>query len=176
MARSRAVHHAHASRTSGTGLLAGRARRWAGRSIAHAVDGASDADTTRCLCGSACGCSDGDKIALAGIQAALDAIARGQEGVEALDEAGMATEEGGNPLDDARGIYGLALELKRRRRKESRAISARWTRMRAVSEMSLATYVFHDIEETIVDIGMLCELDLDLVQVGERILDVEGRL
>lgn len=40
----------------------------------------------------------------------------------------------------------------------------------------MVTYVFHDIKEAIVDIGMLCKLDLDLVQVGERILDVEGRL
>lgn len=38
------------------------------------------------------------------------------------------------------------------------------------------TYILHDVEEAIVDIGMLCKLDLDLVQVGEGILDVESRL
>ena len=39
-----------------------------------------------------------------------------------------------------------------------------------------ATHVFHDVEEAVVHVGLLCELDLDLVQVGQRIFDVERRL
>lgn len=112
VSRSGAVHHAHAARSSRTGRLVGGARRWTGTSSAHAVDGASNANTAGSLCCGTGRSCDGDKIALARVEAALDAITRRQEGVEALDEAWMAAEERRNSLDDARSIYGLALELK----------------------------------------------------------------
>jgi hypothetical protein len=38
------------------------------------------------------------------------------------------------------------------------------------------TYVFHDVEEAIVDVRLLCKLDLDLVQIGQSVLDVERGL
>lgn len=38
------------------------------------------------------------------------------------------------------------------------------------------THILHDVEKAIVDIWMICELDLDLVQIRECILDVEGGL
>ncbi len=114
VARSRAVHHAHATGTSWTGGLSGRTRRrGAGAGSTHAVDGACDADAARSLCGCAGWGGDGDEVALAGVEAALDAVSGREEGVEALDEAWMPAKEGRDSFDDARGIYGLALELLR---------------------------------------------------------------
>ena len=68
------------------------------------------------------------------------------------------------------------LNWKGQRSEKRRAKSAGWIKVWALSAMELITHVFHDIKETVVDIGMLCELDLNLVQVRKRIFDVEGRL
>ena len=107
------MHHAHGTRASGAGGLGRGAWRGTGASCAHAVDGAGDADAAWGLCGGACEGGDGHKVAFARIEAALDAVAGRQKGVEALDEARVTTKEGRDSLDDAWGIYGLALELKR---------------------------------------------------------------
>lgn len=113
MSGARAVHHSHAAWTSRTGRLAGWTWRWTRASAAHAVDGTGNTDTAWSLCGCTCRCCDSDEIAFAWVETALDAIARRQKGVEALDKAWVSAKEGGNPFDDARGIYRLALELRR---------------------------------------------------------------
>ena len=108
------MHHAHATGTSGTRGLSGRARRrGTGAGSTHAIDGACDADAAGGLCGCAGWGGDSDEVALAGVEAALDAVSGREEGVEALDEAGMSAKEGRDSFDDARGIYGLTLELVR---------------------------------------------------------------
>lgn len=51
------------------------------------------------------GGDDGDESTLVTLASeTLDAVARRQEGVEALDERGVATEEGGDAVDNAWGI------------------------------------------------------------------------
>ena len=39
--------------------------------------------------------------------------------------------------------------------------------------MPLGLEVFHDVEELVVDLGLVAELNLDLIQIGESILDVQ---
>ena len=111
MSGARAVHHSHTAWTSRTGRLAGWTWRWSRASAAHAVDGTGNTDTAWSLCSCTCRCCDSDEIAFAWVETALDAIAGRQKGVEALDKTGMAAEESRDSFDDARRIYGLALEL-----------------------------------------------------------------
>lgn len=40
----------------------------------------------------------------------------------------------------------------------------------------LNTHVLHDVQESIVHVWLLCELDFDLVQIGQGIFDVESGL
>lgn len=71
---------------------------------------------------------------------ALNAIAGRQEGVEPLDEVWIPRKQRTDSTNDARGIDGTALE------------------------------VLHDVEEAIVDVGVIGELDFDLVEVAQRVV------
>ena len=84
----------------------------------------------------------------------------------------MAAEQGGNALDDAWGIDRLRLELgseveRGHRRQKLDAAGESATR---------SAHILHDIQEAVIDVWLLCELDLDLVQVGQSVLDVERPL
>lgn len=133
VSRCGSVAHAHTTRASRSGGLTGWAWRWARGGSAHAIDGAGDADAAWCLCGGARGSGDGDEVALAWIQAALDAVARRQERVEALDEARVTAEERRDSLNDTGGIYRLALELEERKAKKmALRLATRFDAMRLV--------------------------------------------
>lgn len=80
----------------------------------------------------------------------------------------MASEERRDTLNNARCVDGLALELKERTGLV-RMLSC-WCKRRST------THVFHDVKEAVVYLGLIRELDLDLVQIGQGILDVERRL
>ena len=73
----------------------------------------------------------------------LDLVALGQKRVEAVDELAVALEERRDPADDARRVDLLALEA------------------------------LHDLEELVVDLGLVAELRLDLIEVEERVLDLQ---
>ena len=69
-------------------------------------------------------------------------ITLGQEGVEAIDQLAVALEERRDSANDAGRVDLLALEG------------------------------LHDLEEFVVDLGLVAELGLDLVEVEERVLDL----
>ena len=71
-------------------------------------------------------------------------ITLGQEGVEPVNQLAVALEERRNSSNDAGRVDLLALEG------------------------------LHDLEEFIVDLGLVAELGLDLVEVEERVLDLRG--
>ena len=116
----------------------------------------SHTDTTQRLRRRARGRSYRDKVAFIFIDAALNAVARRKERVEALDQARLAAEKRRHPLNHARRVDRLTLKL---RQKEL-----------------LHTHVFHNIQKAVVYVRMISELDLDLVQVRQRIAHVERSL
>lgn len=81
------------------GLCCGRLDPFTGFALAL-VDGSCKVAGNLADC--AGGCGDGDEARGVPFAAkALDTVAWGEEGVEALDERGVAAEEGGDPVDDA---------------------------------------------------------------------------
>lgn len=74
------------------------------------------------------------------IRSTFNLISWGQKGVEPLDQIRVAGKERRNALNDTRSVYGTALE------------------------------VLHDIQEAVVNIGMIGELDFDLVEVAKSVL------
>lgn len=77
-------------------------------------------------------------------RSAFDPVSRRQERVKSLDELWITRKERTDSTDDAWGVDGSRLE------------------------------VFHDVQETVVDVWMVGELDLDLVEVAQRV--VQDRL
>jgi hypothetical protein len=74
------------------------------------------------------------------IRSTFNFISRGQKGVETLNQVRITSEKGRNALNDTRSIYGTALEI------------------------------LHDVQEAVVNIGMIGELDFDLVEVAKSVL------
>jgi len=81
--------------------------------------------------------SDGVRIIAS---AAFDSIARWQEGVEALDQIGMASKELRDAVNNPGSIDGLALEI------------------------------FHNIKKAVIHIGLVVKLYFNLVQIGQGIV------
>ena len=77
----------------------------------EAVDCAGYASTAQRLRSCTRGRGHSDHVAVARVDDALDAVARGQERVEALDKARVAAKQGRHTLNHARRIDRLALEL-----------------------------------------------------------------
>ena len=73
----------------------------------------------------------------------LNLVSRWEKSVEAHDELRVASEEAGNASNDSGRVDALALKL------------------------------LHDVEEVVVDLWLVAKLELDLVQVGERVFDFE---
>ena len=71
-------------------------------------------------------------------------VARRKKSVEAHDELRVASEQAGDPSDHSGRVDALAFEL------------------------------LHDVEEVVVDLRLVAEAELDLVEVGERVLDLEA--
>jgi len=71
-------------------------------------------------------------------------VARGQEGVEADNELGVSFEEHAHPADHPRSVNGLRLEF------------------------------LHDVQKVIIDLGLVPKLELDLVQIGEGIFNLQS--
>ena len=96
-------------------------------------------------------------------------VARREEGVEPHYELRVSLEQQRHSRYDAWSVDGLRFEFL----KVQSLLSAVLT--------TLVTRVFlHDVEEIIVDLGLAPELELDLVQVGEGVLNLQplegGRL
>lgn len=74
----------------------------------------------------------------------LNLVPGWKKSVESHDELWMTSEEAGHSRNDSRGVDALALEL------------------------------LHDVEEVVVHLRLVPELELDLVQVGECVFDLEA--
>jgi len=93
--------------------------------------------------------------------------ARREECVETLDEVTMALEEVGDALNDARCVDTVA------KKKKKEKLSTQEDEQAASRNRPLRLEVFHDVEELIVNFGLVVELDLDLVEVRQGVLDIE---
>lgn len=84
-------------------------------------------------------------------------VAWRQESIKSLDQIRMSRKQLGYSVDNAGGVDPIACC-------QSNSAS------RARRNSRLALEIFHDVQESIVHIGLVVELNLDLVQVGEGIL------
>lgn len=110
---------------------------------------------------------DADAVGVV-LEAALDAVARREECVKALDEVGMTSKKVGNAANNARCVDARRKVLGIRY--NAMQCNARAVQCRAISNSRLALKVLHNVKESIIDIGLLVELNLDLVQIAKRVL------
>lgn len=89
-------------------------------------------------------------------------VTRGKKGVESLDEIGVSSKQARYPIDHTGRIYPAGLVSCIQGSCDPRNLRS-------------TLKVFHDVEETIVDIWRFVELDLDLIKVAQSILD-KGQL
>lgn len=87
---------------------------------------------------------DPNHVGLVGAAETFDAISRWQEGVESRDESRMSLEQSRYPFDDPRSVDILTLK------------------------------VLHDIQEPVVNIGLILKLNLDLIKIRQRVSDIQG--
>ena len=104
------------------------------------------------------GGGDADGVRITWVGGDVDPVAGGEEGVEALYEGGVAVEEHGDAVDDAGGVDPGGMQ---QGGGEGRG------------DLHLALEVLHDVEEVVVHVGLVVELDLDCIEVAERVGDVE---
>lgn len=83
----------------------------------------------------------------------------------------MTTKQSGDALNDSWSIDGLRFELRKG------AVDDESQRTSLKAHISVRnSHIFHDVQKTIVYVRMLRKLDLDLIQIGQGIFDVERRL
>lgn len=128
--------------------------------------------------GGAHGCGDANGVWVIA-SAALDFIARRQEGVEALYQIGIAGEKGGDAFNDARSVNterGVSVMQGKGCRVVS-VIQGKGCRVYNVMQgkgrrvhIRSTLEVLHDVQESVINIWMVNELDLDLIEVAEGVL------
>jgi hypothetical protein len=93
---------------------------------------------------------------------AFNTVSWRQEGVEALNEGGMAVEQRGNPLDDTWGVNAI----------DSLSVPSNLTPQTGeiFGNSRLTLKVLHYIQEPIIHIGLVYESHLHLIQIAEGIL------
>ncbi|KAH0357064.1 hypothetical protein KCU81_g247, partial [Aureobasidium melanogenum] len=102
-------------------------------------------------------CRDPDSIRVIA-SAALDSVARRQKGVEALDELRIAGKKSRDTFDDTGCINTVSCQHLRMIRCGDRHI-------RSTLE------VFHNVQESVINIWVINKLHFDLVKVAQRVLE-----
>jgi hypothetical protein len=115
------------------------------------------AATSDGLDGGAHGRGDADGVRVIA-RATLNPVARGQKGVETLNEVGVSGKELGNAVDDTRGVDS-AKSLGPENQLQLEGLDLR-----------LRFEVLHDVEELVVNVCLVMELDLDLIKVRQGVL------